>query len=155
MKRITLLLMLLVASVSFAQIKKVEVAKVEKTEIGKITPGGLFAMKCEKSGNDYYFTYKDDTFKQINEEKTFVIKDVDNAFESLYSMIQEGFTTIPAEPIMLEFEDGYLWLSYRKFLGAPVIKFGHATSKTSEFASIGFSQEFTKKQIDKLFGKKK
>ena len=147
--------MLMVASVSFGQIKKVESTKVEKTEIGKITPGGIFAMKCEKAGDNYYFTYKDDTFKVLNQENTFVIKDVDNAFESLYGMIQEGFTTLPEEPFMLEFEDGYLWLSYRKFLGAPVIKFGHASSKTAEYASIGFSQEFTKKQIDKLFGKKK
>ncbi len=149
MKKLTLLFLFLGIAAN-AQIKKIETTKAE--EIGKITPGGVWAMSCEKRGNTYYFEYKDATYQHITEHKTFKIEDIDNAFESLYGIVMQGFEDMPEEAIMLEFPDGFLWLRYEKFLGAPILRFGHATSK-SEYATIGFSGQFTKKQIQKLFGK--
>lgn len=121
-------------------------------EVGKITPGGIFAMKCEKSGDNYYFTYKDNTYTHINEQKTFKIQDIDNAFETLYTMVKEGIETQPKEATILEFPDGFLYLMFEKSFGVKCVRFGHATSK-SESAVVGYSSLFTKKQIDKLFGK--
>ena len=150
MKKFTLLFLCLIGMAANAQIKQVKTEKAE--EVGKITPGGVWAMDCEKRGNTYYFEYKDATYKHITEHKTFKIEDVDNAFESLYEIVMQGFEDMPEESIMLEFPDGFLWLDYEKFLGTPVLRFGHATSK-SEYATIGFSSQFTKKQVQKLFGK--
>lgn len=152
MKKITLFLMLLVASASYSQIKRITLPN--RTEIGKITPGGILAMECEKMEDTYYFTYKDIKFTAIDERKIFRIKDVDNAFETLYAILIEGFDTMPSEPIILEFPEGYLYLDYEKMVGMPIVSFRHVTSKT-EYAAIGVSQQFTKKQIDRLFGKSK
>lgn len=51
MKKITLFLMLLVASASHSQIKRITLPN--RTEIGKITPGGILAMECEKMEDTY------------------------------------------------------------------------------------------------------
>lgn len=137
--------------VSNAQIKKVETSK--KVEIGKITPGGVKTIYCEKINDEFYtFHYKDAKFTKIEEWKSFKINS-EQDFNDLYDVIIQGFKDMPEEDIMLETPTGFIWLNYKKFLGKPIIRFGFTTSK-SEYANIGFSNEYTEKQIDKLFGKK-
>lgn len=151
MKKVMVFMMLVVASVSMAQIKKVEVAKEDKEEIGRITPAGVLAIKCERAGDVYTFTYM---ANKTNEVK-FAIKNVDDAFESLYGMVAEGYTNMPKEPVLIELPDGYLWLSYRRFQSAIIMKMGFSSAKEKDPAKILYSQEFNKQQIDKLFGKNK
>ncbi|AWG26034.1 hypothetical protein [Flavobacterium kingsejongi] len=150
MKRLITIIALVFSIISVAQIKKIEITK--PVEIGKVTPGGIFGIKCEKVDDTYLFTYRDTKFKNMDENKIFIIKDVDNAFDNLYLEIIDGFSKMPDQPVMLEFPDGYIYLSYRKFLGSTYVKITHSNSK-SEYATLGFSQEITKKQVDKLFGK--
>lgn len=143
-------MMLIVASVSTAQIKKVEVAQEDREEVGKITPAGILAIKCERVEDVFTFSYKEAANKS-NEVK-FSVKNVDNAFSSLYLMIEEGFKNMPKNPVLIELPDGYLWLSYRRFQGAVVMKLGFSGTKEKNAATAPYSQEFNMNQINKLFG---
>lgn len=153
MKKVALLLMLLTASVSFAQLRKVEVTKAEV--IGKAQQfGAPLEAECTKLGNRYTIKYKDSQFKTLTEYREFSFEDVDNTFNDLYAAIEEGFNTMPKEPVMLELPDHYVWLNFSKFLGAPVLRFSSTNSKSKD-APIYVSNEMAKKQVEKLFGKKK
>ena len=150
MKKIALFLMLITASASFAQLKKIEVTKAE--EIGKIQPFGVpLFMDCKKSGDVYTFSYKDFEFKTLNEYREFKFKDVDNTFEDLYAAILDGLEKVPEESVMLELPDYILSLEFKKTLGVPVVRFYSSIKGGSR---VSASNQFTKKQIEKLFGKK-
>jgi hypothetical protein len=151
MKKITLLLMLVVTSVSFAQLKKVEVTKWE--EIGKVGPFGLPKyIDCKKAGDIYTFEYKDMKYPSIDEYKSFSFVNVDNTFEDLYATINNGFETMPKEDITLELPDYLLTLQFTKAIGMNSVTI-YSSPKTTNL--VGKSVAFTKRQIDKLFGKKK
>lgn len=150
MKKVLIFMMLMAASVSMAQIKKVDVAKEDKEEIGKITPAGKLAIKCDRIGDTYSFSYYEAANKS-NEVK-FNVKNVDNAFASLYEMVSDGFTNMPKDPVLIELPDGYLWLSYRRFQSAVVMKLAFSAAKEKDVAKLPYSQEFNKQQINKLFG---
>lgn len=145
-------MLLVITTASYSQIKRI--IQPNRKEIGKITPGGVWAIECEKMLDSYYFTYKDVSFTTIEVRKTFKIEDIDNAFETFYAILAEGFDTVPKEPIILEFPEGYLYLYYERVVGMPVVSIRHITSK-HEYAPTGFTQQFTQKQIDRLFGKTK
>jgi hypothetical protein len=151
MKKLTLLLMLMVASVSFGQLKKVDVSKEAESEIGKIQPMGTpLMMKLNKAGeNVYIFTYRDAAFQTMDEYKKFVLVDTGSDLETLYQMIVEGFTTKPKDPIVLELKDQFLYLSF----DGKTMRFHSSSDKKNE--STSSSAPFNKKQIDKLFGKAK
>ena len=151
MKRIILGLSLFICSISFSQIKVVELPDAEK--VGKITPRGVKTIECEKLNDTYYFNYRDAKFTTIENWKTFKIKDIDNAFEGLYSLIQKGFEEMPKKDTMIETNDGFIWLNFEKFLGVKVISFRHSLDKTATV--IGTTGQYNKKQVDKLFGKNK
>lgn len=151
MKKIITVLSLFICAISFSQIKVIELPDSEK--IGKITPGGLKTIECEKLNDTYFFNYRDAKFTKIENWKTFKIKDVDNAFEGLYSLIQKGFEEMPKEDIMIETNDGFIWLNFETFLGSKVFRFKHSIDKTGSV--IGITGQYTKKQVDKLFGKNK
>jgi len=153
MKKFTLLVMLLVSSVSFAQLKKVEVTKVE--EIGKAQQfGAPLEAEITKKGNVYTVSYRDSQFKTLNEYREFSFEDVDNTFSDLYATVEEGFKTMPAEAIMLELPNHFIWLKFEKYMGFPVLSISSSTDK-SQTAIIFKSNQIAKKQVEKLFGKKK
>lgn len=151
MKKIILFAIIAISTISYGQIKVVELPDAEK--IGKITPGGIKTIECEKLNDTYYFHYRDAKFTRIENWKTFKIKDIDNAFEGLYSLIQKGFEEMPKEDIMIETNDGFIWLNFGNFLGSKVFSFRHSIDKTGSV--IGTTGQYTKKQVDKLFGKNK
>ncbi|WP_228853278.1 hypothetical protein [Aegicerativicinus sediminis] len=150
MRKLLFALGLLCLTTTNAQIKRVDQPSSE--EIGKIAPMGSLSIKIEKSGDTYNFLYQDVKFTQIKEFKSFSFKDVDNAFEELYKIIMDGFDNPPADDIMIELPEGYLWLGFTKALGVVNFRFGH--SVTNDGSVIGFSQWLTKKQTQKLFGKR-
>jgi hypothetical protein len=153
MKKITLLVMLFVSVASFAQLKKVEVTKPET--IGKAQQfGGPLEAECFKSGNTYTISYRDVQFKTQDVYRSFSFEDVDNTFNDLYAVIEQGMKDLPKEEIKLELPDHYVWLKFSKFLGSPVLVISSSSDKTAN-ALIYFSNEMAKKQVEKLFGKKK
>lgn len=153
MKKIIFIALLLVSAVSFGQLKKVETVKPEV--IGKAQQlGAPLEAECTKSGNVYTIRYKDSQFKTLEEYREFSFEDVDNTFEDLYATIEEGFKTMPKEPIMLELPNHFIWLSFEKFFGASVLRISSSTNKTGN-SQVFISNQMAKKQVEKLFGKKK
>lgn len=157
MKKITLLVLLLVSTVSFGQLKKVEEKPTDKgVEIGKIQPMGQpVHMSCTKYGEDVYaFTYLDGEFLHNKTVfHTFIFKDIDGAFNSLYDIIIKGFEEMPKEPIKLELDKEFLWIHFQKDMGIKLVYFESSYTKDDN-SHKGISRKFTKKQIEKLFGKK-
>jgi hypothetical protein len=156
MKKIMLLLAMTFTVASFAQIKKIEKTEAAFTGevIGKIEPFAQgVEMECIKNGNLYTFIYRDYRFQTINERASFYFEDVDNAFEDFYKMAIDMFETKPEEPIKLETKDQIVWIRFRKIMGIPSLSF--ESSSKEKGAPISFTKEFNKKQIEKLFGKKK
>ncbi|MHA3788908.1 hypothetical protein ACX0HA_11900 [Flavobacterium hauense] len=153
MKKMFLLGMLLTVSMSFAQLKKVHVTPAET--IGKAQQfGGPLEAEITKSGNKYTLRFRDQQFKTLDEYREFTFEDVDNTFNDLYAAIEEGFTTMPKESVMLELPDYLIGLHFSKFLGSPVLRFSCASMKVKD-APVYFSNEIAKKQVEKLFAKKK
>lgn len=154
MRALTLsLVLVLFAAMSFGQITKVELP--QKELIGKIAPGGNIGLsiECYKFTDDtYVFRYLDQKFTKLTEWKYFTLKSTDD-FNTLYSYFTDGFEKMPQENVVLNIGDGYLILKFSKFLGGKVVKIIHSTSM-DELAVVGYTNQYTMKQIDKLFGKK-
>lgn len=157
MKKLSLLFLLLVTASSFAQLKKVEEKPSEKgVEVGKIQPMGQpVHMTCTKYADDIYaFTYLEGEFihnKTIY--KTFMFKDVDGAFNALTEMIFKGFEEMPKEPIKLELDKQFIWIGFEKDFGVKLITIYSTDSKIDGMTKWQ-SRKFTKKQMEKLLGKK-
>ncbi|MBC6109947.1 hypothetical protein ACFOG5_07770 [Pedobacter fastidiosus] len=153
MKKITLLLaLILIYSLCFGQIKKLEIPKKEL--IGKIAPGGnsTISIECYKyEDSTYLFRYLDAKFSRITEWKQFSIKSTED-LNTLYSYLQNGFKEMPKENVLLDIGNGYLLLNFSKFLGGKVVRIYHSTT-LDENGVVGYTNMYTVKQIDKLFGK--
>lgn len=152
MKKMFLLLMLLTVSMSFAQLKKVESSESEV--IGRVQPFGLpMEAECTKTENIYTIKFKDKQFTTINEYRSFSFTDSDNTFNDLYAAIDEGFKkNATDETIHLELPDYNLSLRFTKGMGIQSLSISYS-KKNSDLV---FSSNFlTKKQVEKLFGKKK
>ncbi|MFC3559536.1 hypothetical protein [Pedobacter jamesrossensis] len=153
MRKIILLLAItLICSVCYGQIKKMDIPKKEM--IGKIAPGGnsTVSIECYKyEDSTYLFRYLDAKFSKITDWKQFSLKSTED-FNTLYSYLQNGFKEMPKENVLLDIGDGYLLLNFSKFLGGKVIRFYHSTS-LDENGIVGYTNMYTVKQIDKLFGK--
>lgn len=155
MKKIALLLVLLTTSLSFAQLKKVEKSASTSETIGKAQQfGAPLEAEMTKSGNTYTLKIKDSKYTQIEHYESFSFEDVDNTFNDFYTAIEEGFKTMPKESVMLELPNQYVWLSFKKFLGIQTMTISFSSDKSGN-AQVFMSNEISKKQIDKLFGKKK
>lgn len=136
---------IIINGISNAQLSKVD---NNNLEIGKITPGGIKTIYLVQSGDTFTFHYKDAKYQQLEEWKSFTIESRQD-LDDFYKMVMDGFKEVPKDDVMIESPNGYIFLKYRKFLGKPVLSF--AFSDNPEV--IGFSNEYTEKQVKKLFGK--
>ncbi|MES2485470.1 MAG: hypothetical protein V4581_05900 [Bacteroidota bacterium] len=153
MKKIALLIMLFLSITSFAQLKKVEPTKSEV--IGKAQQfGAPLEAEMTKSGNTYTIRYRDAAYKTFDEYRSFSFEDVDNTFNDLYATIEQGFKDMPKEAIMLELPNHFVWLKFSKFLGSPILTISCSADKTNANL-VYISNEMAKKQVEKLFGKRK
>tara|TARA_R110002167_G_scaffold81296_6_gene222708 strand:- start:1639 stop:2094 length:456 start_codon:yes stop_codon:yes gene_type:complete len=151
MKTFVGILLLLFCGTFYGQLAQVDIPV--SLEVGNISPGGIATMYCEKSENgNYTFFYKDAKYIHIEEWKSFYL-DTEQDFESLYNITMDNFSTMPKDDIVLEADNGYIYLSYGKTLGAKLVRFAFTSSK-SDHANIGFSKEYTQKQVQRLFGKR-
>ena len=144
MKKSTLLLFAVFMSFySFSQIKKIKDTSVM---IGKVQH-----ISCKKSNDLYTFTYNDHKFTHINDFKSFSLNEKD--FNDLFSVIMDGFKDNPKEDLEIETPNDILVLGFSKNLGVASMNIIHFVNKNSEVA--GLTRYLTKKQVIKLFGKKK
>lgn len=142
-----------IAFISFNSYSQLEVVETPETiEIGKIgAPLMPYDIKCEKTGDTYYFTYKDTKFKQLNEYKTFEVVGKKD-FESLYNIITKNMEAQPDEDVMVKLDKGFLFLEYKKSFGAEYVNITHELYGSGEV--FGTVRWLTQKQIDRLFGKR-
>lgn len=152
MKQLLTLTLLIVSMSGFAQLKRITVDPPQF--VGKAQQfGGPLEAECTKRGNTYTIRYRqnEDTGAGLYHEMIF--EDIENTFEDLYAVMLEGFETMPADAIMLELPEFYIWLKFEKSLGIPVVTITSSYSK-DPYAPLYMSNQIAKKQIQKLFGKR-
>ena len=147
MKKIITIAILFFSFVSFAQIKVIETVPVEK--LGKVNNNYI-----QKIGDEYTVYY---TIVQSDDDSTlrkFSFKNIDNAYNSLYSIIMGGFTASPLYDIKLELPNNYIWLHYTGNVvpDKATVQF-MVSSKDRDSATNSVSEPFVKDQINKLFQK--
>lgn len=128
-----------------AQISKQESSSVD---VGVAKNFGVtIATMSKVSGDpDYYFvTYNNLKYTSISDVKSFGFKDVDGAFETLYTEILNGFKN-KSKRFELNVADGTLSIQYS--MGSFRFYFIDSSGITSWTGYI------TKKQFSTLFGKK-
>ncbi|MFD1605846.1 hypothetical protein ACFSJW_04520 [Flavobacterium artemisiae] len=147
MKKIITLAALFFSFVSFAQVKVLETVPVEK--LGKVNNNYI-----QKIGDEYTVYY---TIIQSDDDSTlrkFSFKNIDNAYNSLYSIIMGGFTASPLYDIKLELPNNYIWLHYTGNVvpDKATVQF-MVSGKERDAATNNVSEPFVKDQISKLFQK--
>ncbi|MBS7233412.1 hypothetical protein KHA90_20565 [Flavobacterium psychroterrae] len=148
MKRIITIAILMFSFVSFAQIKVIETVPVER--LGKVNNNYI-----QKIGDEYtvYYTsiQNDDESSSL---RKFTFKNVNNDYNSLYSIIVNGFTANPLYDIKLELPNNYIWLHYTGSVlpEKATVQF-MVSSKDASSAASNVSEPLLKDQINKLFQK--
>lgn len=156
MKKISVLFMLFSVAICTAQLKQIEESKSNLIEVGKIQPLGMpIQMSCitDSEKKFYGFTYLDTEYKQLKEYKKFALVETGNDFDTLYNMIIEGLKAKEEKSIKLELKENIIWVNFVRSFGMTLVTFSSINGK-NESLHKGTSNMFTKKQIDKLFGKK-
>ncbi|MEM0575685.1 hypothetical protein [Flavobacterium polysaccharolyticum] len=146
MKKIITIAVLLFSVVTFGQIKVIQTVPVEK--LGRVNSN----FYIQKMGDEYTVYYA----SMQNEEeaasvKKFTFKDVDNAYNSLHTIIMNGFAASPLSDIKLELPNNYVWLHYNTAGPGKVTVQFMVSSK--EGVSNNISEPLTPEQVDKLFQK--
>ena len=125
--------------------------KSQVTLIGKIAPMGNKTASLEKyEGDSIVLSYLDMKYSTLNVWKNFGFNDVDGALDKFYTVVIDGFDNLPSEPITLDFPNDTVSLYYTKNMGIISMKM---FSKNKASGIDGETPYFTKKQINKLFGK--
>lgn len=144
-------LLLFVSAVSFAQIKVKEASEDKQEVIGELKTFGEVQFFMTKSENMYIMSFKDINFTKLLQYETFTFNDVDNAFESLYKLIIDGFESKPDEPIVLELPEGDLEIHFPKLMGIVNVQFKFTKKSNPSYTAV--SGGLTEKKVMKLFGK--
>jgi hypothetical protein len=144
-----LFLILLIPTLAIGQIKKVDESE-KPVVIGKaknIT--AVIATMHKVSGDpDYFFvTFNNIKYQTINDVKSFGFKDVDGAFDYLYSSVAAAAKERKKE-IEFELEDGRLNVSIVRAVGVINVQF-----KWFEYGVLSVSGYMTPKQYSALFDK--
>ena len=146
MKKIITIAVLLFSVVTFDQIKVLQTVPIEK--LGRVNSN----FYIQKMGDEYTVYYA----SMQNEEeaasvKKFTFKDVDNAYNSLHTIITNGFSASPLSDIKLELPNNYVWLHYN--VGGPGKVTVQFMVSSKEGVSNNISEPLTPEQVDKLFQK--
>nr|WP_315142421.1 hypothetical protein [uncultured Flavobacterium sp.] len=146
MKKIITIAVLLFSVVTFGQIKVLQTVPIEK--LGRVNSN----FYIQKMGDEYTVYYA----SMQNEEeaasvKKFTFKDVDNAYNSLHTIITNGFSASPLSDIKLELPNNYVWLHYN--VGGPGKVTVQFMVSSKEGVSNNISEPLTSEQVDKLFQK--
>lgn len=143
MRKIIAIAVLFVSTIGFSQIKVIETVPVEK--LGRVNN----SFYVQKIGDEFTFFYT--TVQTEDAEpalKAFTFKNVDNAYQSLYSIISKGFSTSPLNDVKLELPNNFVWLHYIASSDKTTVQF-MVSSKESGTTHI--SEPLSKEQVEKLF----
>ncbi len=148
-KKLLSLSFLFIALATNAQIKFAK-AEAKPVVIGKVGTPTLTTVEITKTGDLVTFKYQNNNKPQVAEFKTFSFKDIDGALEGFYSVINEGFSSLPKEDIKIELPNETVSLQYTKSMNVANVKMKIAYNNGEEG---GITVWLTKKAIDKLFNK--
>ena len=137
----------LLTSNLYAQISIVD--NSEKMLIGEVKEFGQSVIKCEKNKDEYTFTYLNTLTELVGDYMEFKIIDKDNSLENLYSIIIKGFKDKKSDVIKIQTHDKILGLEFNKRIGF----FGFRFVEYSNGEAIGWSDDLSKRQVNKLFEK--
>jgi len=144
-----LLIVLLLPTLTIGQIKKVDESE-KPVVIGKAKNiAAVIATMHKVSGEpDYYFvTFNNIKYQQIIDVKSFGFKDVDGAFDYLYSSVAAAAKERKNE-IEFELEDGRLTVLIVRAIGVINVQFNWF-----EHGVLSYSGYMTPKQYSALFDK--
>ena len=146
MKKIITIAVLLFSVVTFGQIKVLQTVPIEK--LGRVNSN----FYIQKMGDEYTVYYA----SMQNEEeaasvKKFTFKDVDNAYNSLHTIITNGFSASPLSDIKLELPNNYVWLHYN--VGGPGKVTVQFMVSSKEGVSNNISEPLTPEQVVTRFQK--
>ncbi|CAN1522505.1 hypothetical protein MCETHM1_01131 [Flavobacteriaceae bacterium] len=145
MKKVITIAVLFISFIGFSQIKVVETVPVEK--LGRINND----FYVQKIGDEYTFFFKTITTDEDESTlKNFTFKNVDNAYQSLYGIMTNGFTANTLNDIKLELPNNFVWLHYIVASDKTTVQF-MVTSKASNLTHV--SESLSREQVDKLFQK--
>ncbi len=145
MKNIITIAVMLFSTIGFSQIKIVETVPVEK--LGRVN-NNCYVQKIGDEYTVFYTTIPND--EEGATLKAFTFKNIDNAYQSLYGIISNGFTANPLYDIKLELPNNYVWLHYVVSSDKITVQF---MVSNREASSTNVSEALTKEQVDKLFQK--
>lgn len=150
MKKFIVAFTLMLASVSFAQgLDK------QGLEIGRAQQfGAPVEAQLTKNENVYKISFKDSKFKTLDRYENFDFNDSDNNLETLYAEIEKGFETMPKELIPVPFASKKVYLKFDRLLGVKVLTFCTTLTDANDSEMI-IGNFIAKKQVEKLFGKRK
>lgn len=111
MKKLFLALLLCISTASFSQIKLI---KTTKTEV--LSRIGLVYIEQVDEGKSFIVNYSNMN-APIIEYKKFKFNNTDNAFNTLYQIIMQGFEEVPRDPYKLQAGEDIIYLKYTKIDG--------------------------------------
>jgi len=145
MKNIITIAILFMSAIGFSQIKVVETVPVEK--LGRVN-NNFYVQKIGDEYTVFYTTIQND--EEAASLKAFTFKNIDNAYQSLYGIISNGFVASPLYDIKLELPNNYVWLHYIVSSDKITVQF---MVSNREASSTNVSEPLSKEQIEKLFQK--
>lgn len=148
MKKILFLLASIFCLNSFSQITVIDTSKSIK--IGEVTQVGVPIIDCFKEDNKYTFKYYNNINKANNEYKKFSIINLDNDFEKLFNLINDGFKKKENHIIKIQTTENILGLEFIRAFNVTAFRFIQFDENEN---MIGYSIALSNKQIKKLFGK--
>jgi hypothetical protein len=138
---------------AFSQIKVIETKPIEK--LGKIGSNGINDFYVQKEGDEYTFFYKNIDDNEIDDKeeisyKSFNFKNVNNDYESFYTIITNGMKKPILQDIKLEMPNDFVWLHYTRNTQRVNVQF--ITSKKVAY-NPGISNVLSIDDVNRLFNK--
>jgi hypothetical protein len=153
MKKLSMVLLLaLVATVSFGQIQVLEVNKTPKVTLGKIKSGLAFVAEMEyeanKSDTLYTLSFRDYKYQQITSIRLISFNSDSDAFNSFYSICKSVFNDENRKnkdySVTFKLGGETILVANYKMMGMTYVQI---------FDGTGMSTPLTESQLNKLFGK--
>lgn len=147
MKKLFALVLMLTATISFAQLKVTD-AKNTSVQVGEFKQLGKVYATLDKEDGHCFLTYRDDNFSTMDQYRTFTFKESD--LDALYELFGKFDGIEKGTEKRVELELGHvLNITYGKTLGKM-----YAEVHTDRAGVTGKMRWMNEKQLKQLFGKK-
>jgi hypothetical protein len=124
-----------------------------QTEIGKVAPLGSGFITLQKFDSYYKFEFKDIRYKTVDKKEEFKLAGTEEDLQKLYTFIMEKMEAKTTGDFDMVFGEDTVKLHFEKNMGTMSFQFKKYIAKSISEDTMD-STYMTKKQVDKLFGKK-